>query len=243
MLPGMAGRPRTPFSNDTFLTVLGIVAGVGAIVFDQWAIKGALVLFALALIVYAGRRHGSHPLIRYPVALATITIFSFEPWNGIWADFHKDYPAAEWLEFVTWPSFHWALVISAALALGWDWVPFWRTRHRFRFAWRIFLGEEIWISRDAALKVMRASDWGRAKEPAKTLFGATGFLGSDDEKKESRLKLYLALTLDRFEESEAAYVRDRDGKKEYAESRLLLFLRRSMQAELEKEFGALPKVG
>jgi hypothetical protein len=85
----MAGRVRTPFSNDTFLSVVGILIGISAYVFDHWAIKAILILIALGLMVYAGRRHTSNPLIRYPVAIFAIIAFSSLPWGGIWENFHK----------------------------------------------------------------------------------------------------------------------------------------------------------
>ena len=116
MFTGMA-KAKNPFSNDTFLAVLGILAGVCAFVFVQWAAKGQSVLFALMLIVYAGRRHDSRPLIRYPVAIAAICVFAFGPSAKIWADFYRNYPATAWPEFVTWRSFQGVLAITAILAL------------------------------------------------------------------------------------------------------------------------------
>jgi hypothetical protein len=242
----MAGRARNPLSTDTFLTVLGIVAGIGAIVFDQWAVKAPLVLLGLVLIVYAGRRHGSHPVLRYPIALAAIGAFSFLPWHGIWEDFHKSYPAVAWPVFVTRYPFKVALAAVCALALGWDLMPVWRIRHRI-FVWRKALTSEgVWIDRDTALKVIRDSQWARLRAPAQTLAEmlTRSFLASPDatafQANQLRFNVYLDMTLGSFETSNSDYVRTVEGKKEYLEEKLRLFLATSLRQEAIKQFGPLP---
>ncbi len=150
--------------------------------------------------------------------------------------------AVEIANFVNHPAVRVALVIVGVAILIWGRRPFRSLRHRLRFKWRVFLGEETWISRDDAFEAVRVSDWAKAKQPSRSLLGATGLLmGLNEEHQTARFKLYVNLALDQFEQFEPGEVRERDGKKEYAESKLLLFLRRSMKEELEKEFGPLPK--
>jgi hypothetical protein len=240
MLAGMT-KAKSPFSTDTFLAVLAILAGVGALVFEQWAAKGASVLFAIALIVYAGRRHDSHPLVRIPLALIGVGVFAFVPWAGIWDDFHKSYPAMEWPEFVIWPSFHWALAIAATVALGWDLMPVWRVRHRFWGFWRRTLSsEEIWLGRESALDAIRASQWAQLRAPGRTigeiltrsLFNSPESLALHAS--QVKFNLYLEMTLDSFAADNPNYVRITSGKKEYLEEKLLLFLSRSLANETLK---------
>jgi hypothetical protein len=247
MKPRMARKANSPFSTDTLLTVLGILAGVCAFVFEQWAAKGLSVLFALGLIVYVGRRHDSHPLIRYPLALIAVAVFSFVPWGPIWGDFHKSYPAATWLEFVAWPSFHWALAIVAAIALGWDILPGWRVRYRVFAFWRRTLTiEGVWLERGPALDAIRASQWAQLRAPGRTigeiltrsLFNSPESLALHAS--QVKFNLFLEMTLDAFEASNPDYARTTDGKKEYLEQKLLQFLRRSLTEETLKQFGPLP---
>jgi hypothetical protein len=238
---------KSPFSTDTFLTVLGILVGACALLFEQWAVKAPTALFAIGLIVYAGRRHGSHPFIRYPVALAAIAVFAFLPWGDIWDDFHKNHPATAWLEFVTWQSFHWALAIVAVAALGWDLLPGWRWRYRAFAFWRRKLSiEGVWLDKEAALKAIRASQWAQIRAPGRTvaemltrsLFSTPESLALDAS--QVKFNLFLEMTLDSFEASNQNYVRTTDGKKEYLEEKLLLFVRRSLADETLKQFGPLP---
>jgi hypothetical protein len=237
----MVRKATNPFSTDTFLTVLGILVGASALLFEQWAVKAPTALFAIGLIVYAGRRHGSHPLIRYPVALAAIAVFAFLPWDDIWADFHKNHPAAAWLEFVTWQSFHWALALAATVALLWNWRPVWRARRRAIFSWRMtLLGEETWISRESALKVIRASRWAQLKEPSANFFEQIGRIGggfTDYDRSMILFSRYIDLALEQFELHNPQAVRETDGKKEYAEGRLRAVIDGALDTDAIKQFG------
>lgn len=206
--------------------------------FDQWAAKALSVLLALILIVYAGRRHDSNPLLRFPIALVAIAVFAFLPWQAIWDDFHKNYPAMAWPEFITWPSVHWALAIAAVIALGWDWLPGWRFRHRIFAFWRRTLTiEGVWLEREAALDTIRASQWAQIRTPGRTISEIlTRSLFNSPESlalhaSQVKFNLFLEMTLDSFEASNPNYVRVTEGKKEYLEGKLLLFLRQSLADE------------
>lgn len=241
----MAGSGKTPFSTDTFLGVLGIIAGICGYVFELgWATKSFFVIVAIWLIVYAGRRHNSHPLLRYPVAIAVILVFAFFPWDAIWEDFHKSHPVTTWPEFIVEDWFHWALAICGSLALGWDWLPFWALRRRLFSSWSKALGEEVWLSRSEALKAIRSSSWGRLREPPVSIgdyFMRGLAVGKEPlDANEVKFKVFLNLTLDSFEAANPRYVREVDNKKEFLEEKLLLFVRRAMEEEVVKQFGPIP---
>jgi hypothetical protein len=57
---------------------------------------------------------------------------------------------------------------------------------------------------------------------------------------QTRFSVFLELTLDNFESDNPDYVRTSEGKKQYIEDKLSLFLRRAMEHEAVKQFGPLP---
>lgn len=244
----MAHSAKSPLSNDGFLTVLGVIAGVCAAVFDQWAARTIFVLLGMALIVYAGRRHGSHPLVRYPVAIGALALFAFLPWASIWADFHKDFPTTNWPKFIEGARFHWALVTASSLILIWNWRPVWNVRRRAIFSWRMtVLGEETWIGRDSALKIIRGSDWAQIREPAFSMieqlaqsmrFSTSGKTEYDRDL--LRFNRFIAMTLESFERNNPSAVREVDGKKEYAEGVLRTFMDNALDDEVIQRFGQIP---
>jgi hypothetical protein len=240
----MARKVNNPFSHDTFLSVLGILAGLCAAVFDQWAARTIFVFLGMALIIYAGRRHDSHPLLRYPVAAVALAVFAFLPWASIWADFHKDYPTTACLEFIIDRRYQGALALVSILALLWNWPRFWGLRHRVTSGWRTLLGEEEnWVGREDALKIIRTSDWAKLKVPAANNIAvslARAFGGQTVEREELEFKVYIDLTLDNFERDNPSYVRQQESKKEYLEQKLILFLRKDAEVAIIKKFGPVP---
>jgi hypothetical protein len=107
------------------------------------------------------------------------------------------------------------------------------------------LGEAVWLDRASALKVIRSSEWAQLRAPGVTLadfigrslnIGGTSPVDADA----TRFRVYIELTLDSFEQNNAAYVRENDNKKEYREDKLLLFIRKAMEAEVEQKFGPIP---
>jgi hypothetical protein len=234
----MAATAKAPFSTDAFLSVLGILAGVGAYVFEQWAAKGASVLFALALIVYVGRRHHSHPLIRVPLALVAIAVFAFLPWAKIWEDFHKSYPDVAWPEFVTWPSVHWALAIVAAVALGWEWRPVWRFRSRTIFRWRMAVEEEVWTAYSTALEIVQRSKFAVGRKPGGGFFDSMLFVTNPGL--HSKFDRFCRMTLDSFASSNPRYVREGSKEIEVREDKLREFLGVAYDEDVRKQFGEVP---
>ena len=72
--------------------------------------------------------------------------------------------------------------------------------------------------------------------------GATGaaFIGGPNREEIER-RAYFALTLDSFEANNPNYVQVNDkNQKEYLENRLVLFLRKAIEADVVKKFGPLP---
>ena len=81
---------RPSLSTGDSLAVFGIVVAIMGGVLDlNWALRASLVMLAILLTVYAGRRHDSHPMLRIPIALAVIVIFSYVPWDAIASNFTK----------------------------------------------------------------------------------------------------------------------------------------------------------
>ena len=137
------------------------------------------------------------------------------------------------------------LVIVGVAILIWGWRPFWSLRHRLRFAWRTFLGEETWISREDAYKVVRASDWAKTREPSYSILdrmGATGFSSglSASERVMLLFRRYIDMLLEKFESDQPNAVREVDGHKQYAEGALRRYLDAALDSEAIQKFGPLP---
>jgi hypothetical protein len=146
--------------------------------------------------------------------------------------------------FVNHPLVRLALVILGIGILIWGWRPFWNLRHRLRFAWRVLLGEETWISREEAKKIARASRWARMREPSPNLFeqigrGISGGLTAYDRDM-LLFGRYIEMTLESFEVNRPQAVREVEGKKEYAEGLLRAFMDSALDTEAIQKFGNLP---
>jgi hypothetical protein len=244
--PTMTRRNRSILSTGDFLGVLGIIVGIGALVFDpEWATRAILTLFAIGLVVYAGQRHNSHALVRMPIALAAIWVFSFAPWDQIWDGIRKGHKDLLWPQFIIWPSFHWALACIATVALAWEWYPVSRLRHPLRL-WRSVLGDETWIDREEALKLIRGSDWARLREPTYSILetigqSAFGAGMSPPAKKEIVYRRFIEMTLESFEKYNSGSTKIIGTQKMYPENRLREFMRSALDDEAIKEFGDVPK--
>jgi hypothetical protein len=138
-----------------------------------------------------------------------------------------------------------ALVITGVAILIWAW-PFWKLRHRVLFLMRSILGEQTWISRADALKIIRSSEWAQLRAPGKTLgeiLTRSLFLSPESlalDATQTKFNVFLGMTLDSFENNNPNYVKITNDKKEYLEDKLLLFLKRSIEEEALKQFGPLP---
>ncbi|MXO94761.1 hypothetical protein GRI62_14260 [Erythrobacter arachoides] len=152
------------------------------------------------------------------------------------------------VEFAAWVNQPWVrvvLVVAGVLSLLWRLPGVWRLRHRLWFDWRKLLVERVWIDREAAIALMRHSEWGQIKRPATSLLdftmpGTTGLSASEKQRK--KFRLYLELSLDAFGQDNPASVREVEGGgSEYDEASLRKFVRSAMMSEIEDEFGAIPR--
>jgi hypothetical protein len=135
----------------------------------------------------------------------------------------------------------------------WAWRPFWRVRHKWLFRWRRLLSEQVWISRDDAIKLIKESPWGRLKEPnvVQTVNVFDAFSSaltkqrvvygmSETEKKLLRFDIFIEKTLTQFCEVNPSACRNSEGRAEIDETALRKFLMRAIDDEIRDEFGALP---
>ncbi len=213
---------------------------------QNWAVRGILVFVAMGMIVFAARRHQAHWALRFSVAALALVYFSYAPWVSMWSDFHKSHPAIEWPHYVVRPWFHATLAGTALLALVWGSLPIWRFRHRLFSSWRMMLGEEVWVDKDAAIKLIRSSQWGRLRAPSTSvidalMYGGTGkdWLGAPD-KNGIKFRRFLELSLNKYEQSNPAFTKMSDGAKLYLEKGLLTFLENAFDADVLTQFGSLP---
>jgi hypothetical protein len=146
------------------------------------------------------------------------------------------------------------LLIGAGLTiLFWAWRPFWRLRHRFVFRWRRMLANQVWISRDQALKVMAESAWGRIKEPrSTTIVPLTALAGAfrqfemstgltEDQKNSLLFRKFLGRSLDHFCSDNPSAVRESDGNEQIEELALRRFLEASIEGHVKEKFGDIPR--
>lgn len=153
---------------------------------------------------------------------------------------------AEWAvsvaNFVNQTPIRVALVIVGVAILVWRWRPVWDLRHRLRFTWRAFLGEETWIGLDDALRIIRSSDWAKLREPTPGLFGNLGIGQGLTEYQRDNIRFgrFIAMTLESFEQGHSNAVRLQGDTKEYAESKLRSFVDHALDAEVIEKFGKIP---
>lgn len=233
---------KQPLSTSDFLGATALISGILAVVFDlNWVVRSSLVLLAIGTIIFTGQRHQSHPAIRIPIAAVAIMVFSFYPWGVIWADFHKSYPDILWPEAVTGLRFQVPLAGLAFLVLISAPRNFFSWLRHIRFKWRQALGEPTWIDYETALKVIRASDWAKTREPSTSpwmafLSGSGINIGKDS----IQFNHFIKMSLSSFEERNKEYVRMIDGNKHYSEEQLRLFLDHALDADTIKRFGDIP---
>jgi hypothetical protein len=241
----MPPTQRPPLSTGDLLGAVGIVAGIMSVELDlTWLLRTALVALAICLTVYAGSRHNSHPMVRIPIALAVIFIFSYSSWDAIAADFHKSFPLSEWPQTVRRPIFHFAVAAVASAALLSSRTAFseWR-RYVFFFRSRI-LSEQVWIDRATALALIKASDWAKTRDqrsPWGVLAGSLIGGNMNYNRDNIQYDRFIELTLKNFEKRGTHYSREMDGVKKYDESAIRQFLDDALTADTLKRFGDLPE--
>ncbi len=163
-------------------------------------------------------------------------------------------------EFVNQPWARVTLVVLALAIIFWGARPFWRLRHKLIFRWRRVLAEQVWISRDAAEKLIKSSSWARLREPRTTTtvnspeyanlsFAVSSLLGrqkttgmTDTDKSLLKFDLFVGFTLDGFAEDNLHAVRDHEGVRQYDETSLREFLKQAMRQEIDDEIGPVPRI-
>jgi hypothetical protein len=233
---------RPPLSTGDLLGVVGILAGIMSVEFElTWLLRTALAALAVCLTVYAGSRHNSHPMVRIPIALVVIIIFSYSPWDAVAADIHKSFPLSEWPHTVRQPIFHFALAAVASAALLSSRTAFseWR-RYVFFFRSRL-LSEQVWIDKEAALDLIKASDWARTRDQSRSTwsFVIGGISNSDRDR--IQFSRFIELALHNFARRGTYYAREIEGIMKYDEGALRTFLDDAITADTLKRFGDLPE--
>lgn len=149
---------------------------------------------------------------------------------------------------------HWVnqpVVRVALLAIGitlllWHLPWFWRLRHRIIFIGRHLLSEDVWISRTAALDILRNSTWAQIKKP---IVGFADNIGlawnggslTHNQRLEKKFHLFIGLTLDSFAENNpSAFRTGDDGSPEYEEGSLRRFTLAAIRDEVIADFGEIP---
>jgi len=146
------------------------------------------------------------------------------------------------------------LILAALVLLSWHWRPFRALRHRLVFSWGKLLADQVWISQNKALEVLKESPWGRLMEPNVTktvnVFDniTLGFTRervvygmSDTQKALTKYNLFLERTLDSFCTANPTACRVQDGKNEIDEVALRRFILLAIDDEIRREFGDPPK--
>lgn len=175
-----------------------------------------------------------------------------------WLDFIMHDPAiALWAErAVTVAQFtnQWwvrALLFAiGTIGMLWGVRPVWRLRHKLSFRWRRLLAEQVWITAEDALKIIRESNWARLKEPTTPSFGSVwnNLFGerqtisglSNNQRQGLKFDAFLSLVLKKFCEANPNSHRVNEGSKEIDEVALRAALDKALESELVQDFGDIP---
>lgn len=139
-----------------------------------------------------------------------------------------------------------ALILLALVILFWGSRPFWRTRHKAIYLMRHSLSEQVWISKDVAMNLVRQSRWARMRrssaEPPRdriSLFSAN-MLTTDPAKEARDVRFYrwCERALDGFGKHNSEALRDISGKPEYDEVRLKEYLEEKFDEDVVADFGS-----
>lgn len=138
------------------------------------------------------------------------------------------------------------LLLDVDRILGW--VSF------LKYKARRVVSERVWIGEDAALDLLRESDWGKLITPTRTtttgIFDSIAGIGSkttiyglsENQKNKLKLKIYFKKTLDSFEIENPNMVRNLDGEKQFDETGIRRLIDVLLDREIKSEFGNIPSV-
>jgi hypothetical protein len=142
------------------------------------------------------------------------------------------------------------LVLSGLSIILWKTRPMWRLRHKLWFKWRKLVTEQVWISKESAIEILKNSDWGRLNEPnvvetisifdmaaigsrRRTVYGM-----SDTQKALLKYNIFINKALNNFASSNPKSFNQK--KDEYDEVALRKFTRVAIDNDIESEFGSAP---
>ena len=256
----MASDDRQPFISVDFGggVVVAIFLGIADM---NWGLRTILALVGIALIGHLAWRLRRPVLVRGLTALVGVAFFAAVTWGPIWRDFHDKHPDAmpaasatlnDWAEHAAdmRPEPALPLAILGLVIIGWGWRPVWAFRRRTVSAWRHALNQRVWISKDAAIDLVRRSEWANTRqkqdEPPRALFGAPGLgsiFGQIDPKAEARVSMFIRwceLALESFGRIKFDAVRKNEtAQQEYDQDILKDWLAEKYEHDVLDRFGPI----
>lgn len=198
-----------------------------------WPAKAALLVGALALLVAAAGdsitqkfyEGGGRDAVPLPIAGLTL------------ADYYLDQRRVY-------------LLLSAIVLVlvFWRFAPVARFRHTTVFVLRRSVAEQVWISQDKALAIVRESVWAqerkRADEPSTSATSQFSLIWQPQVKTQSeavrarKFTRWCARALEKFSTRESESVRDSGNTREYDEVVLRQYLEEKYDDDVDAEFGA-----
>lgn len=253
-----AARPsQPPKVTGAFAALLGLYAAAAEM---SWLVRGVLVVIGLGMVGYICWHINRHLILRILLGFALAFGLVASTWESIWTDFSKKHASfierAAFGDQITaaatratdvFDQFNhywgWSLLAAVVLTiLGWRSRLIWRVRRRISWLWGRALSEQVWISRDQAIRTIKDSPWGRIKEPnvVRTIsifepisanFSRQQVVHgmSDTAKELLKFDIFIQKTLDKFCEVNPSACRRGDAQKqEVDETALRVFLRKAI---------------
>lgn len=140
-----------------------------------------------------------------------------------------------------------ALFLFGVSIILWRVRPYRLFRSRIFFLWKRALENGKWIDKQAALDLIRASDWARVREPPVSIMDAfasqvhvTMKGVAPATKTEMQFRHFILLALRNFEIANPYSVKMVNDKKQYSEDKIIEFTERAFDDEVIEKFGKLP---
>lgn len=161
--------------------------------------------------------------------------------------------AVQVAEFMNQWWFRLFLVSMGILLIMWNWRFMARLRWFVGWKWRHALGVETWISRRAALDVIRQSDFAQSRKPSQTvrkqnnpMFSLSGLFSERvvmaPGKESTMLTRFSELILEKIASEYPDVVRDSGGEPTYLKEKIESWLDGAFDEEVLSEFGNVPNV-
>jgi hypothetical protein len=148
----------------------------------------------------------------------------------------------DFLIFLSKPWVFVTLAVTAMILVLWRLRPFWRLRDRFSYWLRRRMAEEVWTDKATVLDIISKSQWAMSRNPnagigyllsAVSGIGEMAFRGAKFDR-------FCELVLQNFVDANPTYLRITEGKSEYREDKLRVFLQEAFDDDVRKQFGAVP---